>query len=145
MICRLRIRKPALRNKSCGDDPPKRRGQQLRSGVAPPQSEQVKFSGQNCASLQKSPSADCTSNCWEAQTDCMNRHHSCAHLRRSPAPSVLTSRCAVCIQPNNNLLWWQTRSIEGRRSLDYPRQSSKSEVTASVSEEYLPEMEVNSM
>src|ERR1035437_6125452 len=68
-------------------------------GVAPPQSEQVKFSGQNCAALQKSPSADCTSNCWEAQTDCMNRHYSCAHLRRSPAPSVLTSRCAVCINP----------------------------------------------
>ena len=52
-----------------------------------------------CAALQKSPSADCTSNCWEAQTDCMNRHYSCAHLRRSPAPSVLTSRCAVCINP----------------------------------------------
>jgi hypothetical protein len=25
MICRLRIRKPALRNKSCGVDPPRRR------------------------------------------------------------------------------------------------------------------------
>src|ERR1039458_7363457 len=71
----------------------------------------------------------------------------CPGAARSPDTRVQRSDLPLCRlhQPNNNLLWWQTRSVEGRRSLDYPRQRSKSEVTASVSEEYLPEMEVNSM
>ena len=75
-------------------------------------------------------------------------HESSSFLRSSEAiTGAQRSDLPLCRlhQPNNNLLWWQTRSIEGRRSLDYPRQRSKSEVTASVSEEYLPEMEVNSM
>jgi hypothetical protein len=55
------------------------------------------------------------------------------YARRTPACSVLTSRCAVCINPTTTCSGGKLVSVEGRRSLHYPCQRSKWEVTANLS------------